>query len=638
LIITLGLGVLVYLPGLPGGFVHDDYPNIIENEKLHIKNLDSGSIFNASLSSESGRLKRPISMLTFALNYYTSELNPLGYKVFNIFIHIFVGLSLFFLCRLLLDCYEKLTNKTVDQNTSYYISLIATLAWLVSPINLTGVLYIVQRMTSLSALFSVLGLIFYVVARRSMIFHKKFNYYYFILCFICYVIAMLCKENAILNIFYLICIEVCFLHFLSNSKFSKKSFRLVFLILTITPIVAIVAWILLDPSNLLKGYEFRTFTLQERMLTQSRVLIYYLWWIIAPNITELGLYHDDILISHSLFEPLSTLISLIALSLLFVVSVIFIKKAPLLSFGILFFLSSHVLESSVIPLEMVYEHRNYLASFGILFSIITTVFYTITNSSTKKLAIFICGVWLCTIAITTSIRASQWGDAITHEYYEVSHHPKSARANFALAKTYANLSLAKIFDEKDKAIDLLEHSISLMPHEIIGEASAIIFSSGINIENKEKWIDNIIYKLNTFPITPITINSLKEINRCLSLNCNVDINQVFEFYKAALSNPNLAKTRYKSDLLSLYGQFCVNYLGELDIAYNAMLDAVEAAPQTLQYRINLIMLLIILNRYDEAIFHINFVENNDTFRLHSKTLRLLDKEISRAKNNEKDIL
>ena len=179
----------------------------------------------------------------------------------------------------------------MNPHRGFYISLIVAAAWLVSPINLTGVLYIVQRMTSLAALFSVIGLCFYVIARRSMIFQNKLNYFSFLLSGLCFVVAIFCKENAILNLFYLICIEICFLRFVSNASLSTKSFRIAFLTLTIIPVACIIIWLLYDPSYILRGYEHRPFSLLERVLTQSRALIYYLKWIIAPNISELGLYH-----------------------------------------------------------------------------------------------------------------------------------------------------------------------------------------------------------------------------------------------------------------------------------------------------------------------------------------------------------
>ena len=95
LIATLAISILVYFPGLKGDFVHDDIPNLIKNENLHINALDYDSLVTASFSSKSGPLRRPISMFTFSVNYYFSKLNPLSYKVVNLSIHILTGILLF---------------------------------------------------------------------------------------------------------------------------------------------------------------------------------------------------------------------------------------------------------------------------------------------------------------------------------------------------------------------------------------------------------------------------------------------------------------------------------------------------------------------------------------------------------------
>ena len=628
LAIGLGICILIYIPGISGDFVLDDFPNIVQNEKLHIHDLDFNSILAASFSSESGPLMRPVSMFTFALNYYISELNPLSYKLFNLAIHLLVGLSLFWLCRLLIDSYERLSNKKVNPNRCFYIPLIITVVWLVSPINLTAVLYIVQRMTSLSALFSILGLCFYIVARRSMIFKEKLNFLFFLLSGFSFIVAIFCKENGALSIFYLICIEVCLLQFISNSNIPTKTFRRIFLTLTITPIALIVVWILYDPSYILSGYDHRSFSLSERVLTQTRVLLYYLKWIVAPNITELGLYHDDLPISESILEPFSTLVSAVSILFLLSGSIVLIKFKPLVSFGILFFFSSHILESSVVNLEMMFEHRNYLASFGIIFSVITLIFYSITKLSTKKLAMAILCLWFCALATTTGIRASQWKDANTQAFYEASHHPESARANIDLARVYAELSSSSILDKKDNAIRSFEKSMELMPYEIAAETSAIIFCGNMNIRSKPKWKKSIKKKLGTFPITHITTESLKAINQCLlSSSCYFKTNEVLDLYEIALNNSKPYPIQFKSGLLSLYSQFSINQLNDYEIAYNAMKNAIEITPNELQFRINLIMLLIIMNKYDEAAFHIDFVESSDTFNLYLNTTEALKKDL-----------
>ncbi len=618
---SLILCVMIYLPGLQGDFLHDDIPNLLDNDQLKIDSLDLKSILSASLSSESGPLKRPVSMFSFAINYYYSEFNPFTYKLVNLIIHLITGILLFLLTYLLLDSYEKLTRKDTKLLNKYYISLLVATAWLVSPINLTGVLYIIQRMTSLASLFSVAGLCCYVVARRSMMFDKDFFALPIVFSGIFFIIALFCKETAILNIFYVICIEFCLFHLYSKNILSTKVFRYVFILATASPIIVVFLYFITEPGYILNGYNHRFFTLTERLLTEPRILFHYLTWIIVPNISSLGLYHDDIQISHSILQPITTLISIVCVSCLAMIALYFRRAYPFISFSILFFLASHILESTVFPLELIYEHRNYLASYGVIFGIFASIFTLAQNKANTKLIYSILIVWVLCISFSTFIRSQQWSSDASFAYHEASHHPTSARATFALAKVYANLTLKEIMNEKEKAISLFERSATYMPQEIIGETSAILFTSLIKGKNKNSWIDSTTRKLKEFPITHITINSLSELNKCtLTTSCNINKNQMNEFYIAALSNPHKYPNKNKSDLLTLYAKFTADVLGDYEKAYVLMNNAISISPNILQYKINLVTLLIAMKKYEDAKILITAIEQDDTLGLHEKDL------------------
>ncbi len=613
----------MYLPGVFGSFVHDDFPNIVNNSKLHIDNLDANSLASAAHSVKSGPLMRPVSMLSFALNYYAFGLEPKSYKVINILIHILVGLLLFFLSSLLLDTYKRIHNPKLSKNICFFIPLTASFAWMVSPINLTSVLYVVQRMTSLSALFSVAGLCLYVMARRSMIFDNRNNYNYFILSGVFFLAAIFSKENGALNLFYLLCIELCFFNFISNSAISSKVFRTIFLSVTIAPVLFAIFWIMSNPTFLEAGYSHRDFSLAERLLTEARLLVNYLKWIALPNISELGLFHDDIAVSNSLLSPLTTIFSVGFIISLISLSIIYIKSKAFFSFGILFYFSSHILESTFIPLELAYEHRNYLASYGVIFGALASIFILISKPSNIKMTACIVGIWLCAISATTTLRAYQWGNEARLAYYETVHHPKSARAIYNLGRIYANLSAKNLITESDYALSLFEEFIKISPNTIIGESSAIVFSSAMDMDIKSEWFDSMLVKLESTPITHTTIESLNQINKCLGKSCKLSLDQVFRLYVVALNNNIPSTKKSKSDLLTLYAVFASHYLGDKKVAYNAMTDAVKIKPDFLQYRINLITLLLDMNMHEEDALHIKYVEENDTVNSFSNELSRL---------------
>ncbi len=162
------LTIAIYVPGLSGDYMFDDMPNLLHNAQLNIETLDTESIQGAALSSGSGKLRRPVSMFSFALNRYFFGLGPYSHKVINLLIHLLTGIGLYFLSRRLIHSYRLYRNPALSDKAMQWIPVVVTGLWLVHPLNLTPVLYIVQRMTSLAALFTVLGLCLYMTGRMRL--------------------------------------------------------------------------------------------------------------------------------------------------------------------------------------------------------------------------------------------------------------------------------------------------------------------------------------------------------------------------------------------------------------------------------------------------------------------------------------
>jgi hypothetical protein len=122
---------------------------------------------------------------------------------------------------------------------------------------------------------------------------------------------------------------------------------------------------------IIEGYAFRSFTMSERVLTQSRIILYYLTLLIFPHPSRLNLDYD-FPISRTILDPPTTLISILIIAGLMGYSIWVAKKKPVLSFFILWYFGNLVIESSIFPLEMVYEHRLYLPAVGpfVLFSLL----------------------------------------------------------------------------------------------------------------------------------------------------------------------------------------------------------------------------------------------------------------------------
>ena len=113
--------------------------------------------------------------------------------------------------------------------------------------------------------------------------------------------------------------------------------------------------------SFLGGYQKRVFTLEQRLLTEPRVIWFYLSLLFYPIPSRLSLVHD-FAISQSLLEPVTTLISVLAIVALLLGATVYARRWPLIAFCVIFFFLNHLIESTILPLELVFEHRNYIPS------------------------------------------------------------------------------------------------------------------------------------------------------------------------------------------------------------------------------------------------------------------------------------
>ena len=149
--VVLSLGLTIYLPGINGPFVFDDYHNIINNPLVRISQLETGQIVDALSSGNASYPDRAISRLSFALNYYFSGqvYDARAFKLTNIVIHLINGALVFALAQMLF----AQSAGGVSNRRAGWMAFLCAGVWLLHPLQLTSVLYVVQRMTSLSAMF-----------------------------------------------------------------------------------------------------------------------------------------------------------------------------------------------------------------------------------------------------------------------------------------------------------------------------------------------------------------------------------------------------------------------------------------------------------------------------------------------------
>ncbi len=449
LIVAIALTIASYWPGLHGEFILDDRENLSSLGVLDSSVLGFSDVLSGGAS---GPLGRPIAITSFALNYLTNGDNSFAYKYTNLMLHLLVGLLLFWLTGRLF----QLTNL----KKPWLMAAGVAACWLLTPIQVSTVLYIVQRMTQLSALFVVMGILLYVIGREKVTRNHLSGSALILSGFLIFLpLGLLSKENAIVLPLFLFIIEAIFFKY-QQSTYEKWLIRLVFTIFLWLPVAAGALYLVMHPEFISGGYANRDFSFTDRLLTQPRVLFDYLRNIIAPSGPYLGVIHDDFQISHKPLQPWSTLPAIITLAGLLIASLFAVHHPThkYIAFGWLFYLAGHIVESTIIPLEMYFEHRNYLPSWGIFF----LAAILIDRLAVKK--IFSVGIlfFLSLIySFATYQRAQAWSSTEGIITSAIVAHPESRRLNNALAYHYIRLGLF------EKAMDHLARSERAKPSDTL---------------------------------------------------------------------------------------------------------------------------------------------------------------------------
>jgi protein O-mannosyl-transferase len=425
---------IAYAPGWNGPFVFDDQLNILENPNVPIHDLNEQNIIRSTLSNESGPLKRIIPALSFGLNYYFADgFKSIHFKLFNIAIHCINSGLVFWLLTLLWPsvCHTSWAQQSRLSNPRVAFAISGTLIWALHAFLLTSVLYVVQRMTSMASMFMLMGTCLYVVGRLSL--EKQPAQGLSLMCLGLIagtVLGVACKENAALLPVYIGALEFTLLTQLHSSQQTIKKVRWFFIIFLGLPILAGLLYWFQHPSFITGGYGGRPFTFYERVLTEPRVLWFYLSMIIVPDIQTMGLFHDDFKLSSDLFSIWTTLPSIIGIIILLILSIAWRKRFPVFAFAVLWFLVGHSLESSVFPLEIIHEHRNYLPALGPLLAISYLLLFALPSKIPNGLRICMIFLVIFCLGFGTFQRAHYWSSESTLIESLAVNHPDSPSSQY----------------------------------------------------------------------------------------------------------------------------------------------------------------------------------------------------------------
>ena len=252
-------------------------------------------------------------------------------------------------------------------------------------------------------------------------------------------LALGSKENAVLLPISLILVEFIFFRDLSRPHTKRALCAIIAGGVIFIGVVGVLLFINSNPLTVL-NYSHRPFTSLERLLTEPRIVVFYLSQIFYPIATRLSIEHD-IPISTSILHPWSTIASLIAVLLLIGIGLWQIRKQPVLSFAILFFFLNHAVESTIIGLELAFEHRNYLPSLFLFFPVAIGLkwlldFYRDKKSLIYQVLLSFTALLILGLGFGTYVRNMAWATEKSLWEDAVAKAPKSGRPLHNLAWGY----------------------------------------------------------------------------------------------------------------------------------------------------------------------------------------------------------
>ncbi len=448
-LILFGFGLVLllawycYSAAFGAAFQLDDRSNLGDLATIS----DWQSAVSFVTTGTAGPTGRPLSLLTFALQADQWEVGAGAFLRVKVFIHLLNAI-------LMAWCVRRLfTLRGETDGAATMLGCTVSSIWVLLPLLATSSLLVVQRMTTLSAMLMLLGLMAYLAARATV---GRSPRRALVLMgaslTVATVLASLAKESGLLLPTFVLVLESTILTRPVEVRTSDwKKWSLLFLWLPTVLLLAYLASRAFYPDYMVAR---RDFDGGERLLTEARILWLYLSKAVVGLPGRLGIYHADFEIARSLWSP-TTLLASVSWLVATITALVWRRRFPLLAFAVLWYLAGHIIESSVVPLELYFEHRNYLPIAGPIIAV--TAFLLLHSGRSRRVATIIIPVLLLANAWFLYSFASISGDPSLGSRYWAMQHPHSSRA-------LTNLVTYQLAEEGvDRGIGSMQHFVSEHP-------------------------------------------------------------------------------------------------------------------------------------------------------------------------------
>jgi hypothetical protein len=607
----------VYRLGLPGSFLLDDF-HVLEGIGLNGGVSDLASVFRYVFGSDGGSWSRSFSHLSFLIDDQFWPSFPLLFKATNIALHLITGLLTALILLILL-------RRRFSEYVSVWIAVIAASIWLVHPLHVSTTLYVVQRMTQLSTIFVLLALIFHCCAMQA---RSILSFLVWVaLAVLSGLLGVLSKESALSGIWLIGLVNVFFFGEsleagCQNNITLRRWYRRLIIVSAVSLIFVFIYYSLFNTA-----FGFRVFDRSERLGIEGVILAKYWQYWLWPWGADVGLFHDDF--EHWVstegvgLKPFWWILHVV----LIFAACVWRKKIPLVAFGILFFYISHVIESTIWPLELMYEHRNYLPTVGLSLVMASLAYYLVEACRNKELAVLglsIIALYLGSLLIQLTYRTALWADyriLVSKWAYE---HPDSLRSQTSFVTMLANAGMV------DMAADKLEATYQKLP-------SLSVRLHQINLQCLHTVSDQNAVRLSREEVSASKFDSgvlhqLQLVVRHKNIDCveGYFIDFDFPWLLESIGNmPDLQNhSRYRASFNDLIGSYYIQQR-QFSPAVKAWLSMYEIQP-TADTAMRVSELFLLGGNVEQAQIYLDYAKQKNTERWYRDVRR--DQQIQHLQN------
>ncbi len=477
----------------------DDYPTILQSDWVKIQALSVESLWRAAFAYDpSGGLPRPLVNASFALNHWLSGLDPAPYKLTNIALHALNGLLAY---GLVLRLMQASGHRAAAARPW---ALLAAMAWLAHPLQVSTVLYVVQRMEMACTTFTLLAALGYTELRLRMLAGRAPGLALPVGIAAATALAWTAKENAALIPYFLLAIEGVVFRGQAAQPNHARWLRWgigVGLVLGLAAAASLYAHGLAHPE----AFAARDFGPGERLASQAVVLPFYLGLMLVPRLSEMTFYYDQWWLRD--WPPSEVSLGAGLLLGLVVLAVLARQRRPLVALGVAWFFIAHLITSAPLPLELAFEHRNYTALLGVLIAVVGLL--PVSDAPTPRKHFAIPLLLVLALGSSTTLRALYWAEPSLLARYLVDINPGSARAALDLGERY--MLAAKRNPESPlaaQAIAEYERAMAMPNGSILGEHAALLMAAQFGMPQKAEWWASMVRKLRDDPLRPQDVDAL----------------------------------------------------------------------------------------------------------------------------------